>query len=177
MTIPSSGALLVIAIAPMTRGFAYVVFEGSQWPIDWGVKEVRGDKNRESLKCIKQLIEWFRPDALLLEGPAGKGVYRSERIRNLVRNIERLAARASLPLHQVPRAQIRARFAPIDATTKHEIAQAIVTQLPELEPWLPHKRRPWESQDPRLSIFDAAALVFTFFADEKGTYIARPDNR
>ena len=167
MTKSNSGEPLVIVIAPMTRGFAYAVFEGPQCPIDWGVKEVRGDKNRESLKSIKQLIEWFRPDVLLLEGPAGKGVHRSERIRRLVRNIERLAARSKLSLHQLSRVQVRARFSEIDATTKHEIAQAIVTQLPELEPWLPHKRRPWESQDPRLSIFDAASLVFTFFASDQ----------
>ena len=35
----------VLAIQPTTRGFGFAVFEGPQEPIDWGVKEVRKNKN------------------------------------------------------------------------------------------------------------------------------------
>ena len=50
-----------------------------------------------------------------------------------------------------------------DATTKQEIAIAIAERFPELAPRLPRSRKPWMSEDYRMSIFDAVALALTFF--------------
>jgi len=50
-----------------------------------------------------------------------------------------------------------------DATTKQEIAIAIAERFPELAPRLPRFRKPWMSEDYRMSIFDAVALALTFF--------------
>ena len=50
-----------------------------------------------------------------------------------------------------------------DATMKQEIAIAIAEHFPELAPRLPRSRKPWMSEDYRMSIFDAVALALTFF--------------
>jgi hypothetical protein len=44
------------------------------------------------------------------------------------------------------------------------IAVAIAGQLPALRPWLPPKRRIWESEHYCMAIFEAAALAMTHFA-------------
>ena len=46
---------------------------------------------------------------------------------------------------------------------KQEIAIAIAERFPELAPRLPRFRKPWMSEDYRMSIFDAVALALTFF--------------
>ena len=45
--------------------------------------------------------------------------------------------------------------------TKHTLAQIIARRFPEeLGHRLPPKRRPWESEDYRMGIFDAVALAY-----------------
>ena len=55
-------------------------------------------------------------------------------------------------------------FASVGAGTKYEIAKAIATQIPAFAHRLPRLRKIWMSEDPRQSLFDAAALGLTFFA-------------
>jgi hypothetical protein len=47
--------------------------------------------------------------------------------------------------------------------TKHALAEIIAKRFPgELASRLPPKRKPWMSEDYRMSIFDAVALVLAF---------------
>ncbi|HET9410043.1 MAG TPA: hypothetical protein VFO39_22595 [Candidatus Sulfotelmatobacter sp.] len=50
---------------------------------------------------------------------------------------------------------------------KQEIASTVATRFPELLSILPPKRKPWQSEDYRMSIFDAAAVGIAYFASEK----------
>jgi len=77
----NNSELLSLAIYLTTRGFGFVVFEGRQRTIDWGVKDVRGDKNRKVLAKIEKLMSWYRPELLILENAHGTGSRRVERIR------------------------------------------------------------------------------------------------
>ena len=48
---------LVLAIYPTNHGFAFVLFEGSLSPIDWGIARRDGhDKNSRCLKLIAALF-------------------------------------------------------------------------------------------------------------------------
>jgi hypothetical protein len=38
---------LVLSIYPFSRGFAFVLFEGPENPLDWGVKEIKGEHKKE----------------------------------------------------------------------------------------------------------------------------------
>jgi hypothetical protein len=46
--------------------------------------------------------------------------------------------------------------------TKYERAQAVVQRFPVLTQKLPPKRKPWESEDYRMSVFAAAALAMAY---------------
>ena len=58
---------------------------------------------------------------------------------------------------------IRQAFSETGAVTKHEIAQVLAKDFPELAPRLPPVRRIWMTEDCRMAIFDAASLALTFF--------------
>jgi len=48
-------------------------------------------------------------------------------------------------------------------STAEAIAMAIAKRFPELAPRLPRFRKPWMSEDYRMSIFDAVGLGLAFF--------------
>lgn len=157
---------LVLSVYPTSRGYAFVLFEGPQSPYDWGVKEIRQkQKNEHTLKGIKVLIERYRPDCIIIEDHTEPGSRRSSRIRRLYQSIAHLAETEQVELFCYSRREVREFFEPIGASTKFEIAQAIARQIPAFEHRLPRVRKIWMSEDPRQSLFDAAALGMVFYTD------------
>jgi len=156
---------LVLSIYPFSRGFAFVLFEGPESPFDWGVKEIKEKhKNTKTLDEIKKLIDRYRPEALVIEDTAGRGARRHRRIQKLYRMLAHFAAAEYVDLHCCSRVEVKACFASVGATTKYEIAKAVATQIPAFAHRIPRLRRAWMSEDPRQSLFDAAALGITYFA-------------
>lgn len=159
---------LVLAIYPFSRGFAFVLFEGPDSPFDWGVKEIRDkQRNVKTLDEIKELIDRYCPEALVMEDISDRAGRRSTRIKKLYQMINHLAITEHLDLHRISHADTKRYFAVIGATTKYEIAKAISRQIPAFGHRLPRVRKPWMSADPRQSLFDAAALGLVFY-DNRG---------
>jgi hypothetical protein len=158
---------LVLGIALNTRGFGYGLFESPQVPVDWGTKAVRGDKNRKSVKRFRELIEQFRPDVLVIEDPTAPSSRRHPRIKVLTSKIVELALENDITVKLLPRTKVLKHFEPFGATTKYKIAVKICALFPELEPILPRPRKMWEAENPRLSIFDAIALIVLFYAAKR----------
>jgi hypothetical protein len=156
----------VLAFYPTTHGFAFVLFEGPQSPFDWGVRELRGTrKNARTLKALKKLIDRYRPQALVIENTSRVRSRRVERIRRLHRMIRHLAKAEQVDAYRYTRSEVRARFASVGAIRKDEIAEAIATVIPAFAHRLPPKRKIWMSEDPRQSLFDAAALGLTYYGE------------
>lgn len=156
---------LVLSIYPFSRGFAFVFFEGPESLFDWGVKEIKEKhKNPRTLDEIKKLIDQYRPEVLVIEDTSGKQSRRNSRIRKLYRMLAHLAAVEYVDLCRYTNVQIKECFASVGATTKYEISKAISTQIPAFAHRIPRFRKPWMSEDPRQSLFDAAALGLTYFA-------------
>lgn len=153
----------VLAIDPTTRGFAFVVMEGPERLVDWGVKTVRPAGHAECLAMIAAEIKFSRPSAIVLEDACRPGSRRCRRVRRLIRAISGVAAKAKVRTRLVCRREIRRTFSPTCASTKHQIAVAIASALPELADRLPPYRRCGMTEDYRMNIFDAAALAFAFF--------------
>ncbi len=156
---------LVLSIYPFSRGFAFVLFEGPESPFDWGVKEIKEKhKNTKTLAEIKKIIDRYRPEVLVIEETTGKDSRRTSRIRKLYRMLVHLAAVEYVDLCRYTKVQIMECFASVGATTKYEIAKAISTQIPAFAHRIPRFRKPWMSEDPRQSLFDAAALGLTYYS-------------
>jgi len=156
---------LVLSIYPFSRGFAFVFFEGPANPFDWGVREIKDQyKNAKAIDEIKKLVNQYRPELLVIEDTSDKDSRRNSRIRKLYRMLVHLAAVEYIDLCRYTKVQIKECFASVGATTKYEIAKAIATQIPAFAHRIPPVRKPWMSDDPRQSLFDAAALGLTYFA-------------
>jgi Holliday junction resolvasome RuvABC endonuclease subunit len=152
----------VLAIDPSTRGFGFAVLEGPNRLIDWGVKETKTDKRQRSQKLIADLIEQYQPSVIVVEDYAAKGSRRCGRVCDLINDISKLAMNRNVKVKSFSRLKVRQAFAEAGAKNKYEIALAIAKRFQELAPRIPRFRKPWMSEDYRMSIFDAVALAVTF---------------
>lgn len=158
---------LVLAVDPATRGIGFALFEGPRQPIDWGVKDAKVDKNAQGLLRIQRLMDFYHPDVIVVEDYAGEGSRRSTRVQQLIKDIKRLAQTKGIKTYSYSRSAIRKTFAQSGAKTKYEIAKKIAEWLPTFAQRLPPVRKPWMSEDYRMSIFDAVALALTFYSVEE----------
>jgi len=114
-----------------------VVFEDPDLFVDWGERNIRGQKNAASIEAVAKLIERDQPDVLVVEDTGLADCRRWPRVRLLIRELIAYAARMDLSVRLVSRATARKAFAASGGSTKYEIAKAIASRFPELEPHLP----------------------------------------
>ncbi|MBI4469800.1 MAG: hypothetical protein HY650_10830 [Acidobacteria bacterium] len=148
----------VLAIDPTVRGFGFAVLEGPNALVAWGVLQVMGSKIAESLAQIASLIDQYQPELLVIEDYLAGSFRRRQRVRRLLPEIEVLAVDAGIKARSVAWSFVQESFSETGHVTKHQIAIAIAHRFPELDPRLPPIRKPWMSQDDRMSIFGAVAL-------------------
>jgi Holliday junction resolvasome RuvABC endonuclease subunit len=153
---------LTLAIHPTSRGFSWIAFENPFTIYGFGTVGARGaDKNRRCMLRIERLLTRLTPEVVVLE--TFEGSVRSGRIAALGRTVVTFAAAEGVNVALYRAAEVRSNFAHMGAQTRHEIAEAVTRLFPHLKRHLPRKRRAWESEPWRLSLFCAAALALTHF--------------
>ena len=148
----------VLAIDPTSKGFGYAVLEGPAVLIDWGVKHTKADRNPRCLQQARELFDRFQPDFLVVENTSAKSSRRCPRVAQLIEKLLLMAAGRDLGTRRISRIQMQRCFSENGPATKRQVAVALAQRFPELEPHLPPIRKPWMSEDERMSIFDAVAF-------------------
>jgi hypothetical protein len=155
---------LVLGIRPSPRGFAYALFEAPLSPVDWGVREFEAaHKNIPTRDAVAKLCAKYRPDTLVLEDRSHLSAARYGRVRRLQAILASMAQQQGIDVVYYSRAAVRNAFH-YEPISRHDIAQAIAAFIPAFEPLMPPRRKIWQSDHPRLWLFDAAALSMTHFA-------------
>lgn len=153
---------LIFALHATSRGFGYVVFEGPFAPYDWGTVTARGDKNATCLRKLEKMLDRFIPETLLLE-EATSVANRSDRIGRLYKAIGGLCISRNIDVVIYRFGDIKACFASVGARTRQEIAETVALQIDAIGHRKPKPRKPWQSEDRRMAMFCAAALVLTHY--------------
>ena len=158
---------LVLSIYLNTRGFAFVLFEGSLAPFDWAAQTIRGRrKHARCLLRIAALLNRYEPDVIVLQDMARASNRRAMRLISLNAEIDAMAQERGVPVFAYSRADVDNAFAPFGLGNKHDMAELIAKHAPAFERFVPPPRKPWMSEDARMGIFDAAALGFVFYQRE-----------
>lgn len=160
---PNRDEQRILAIHPTIKGFGFAVLEGPGELIDWGTKEGGHRTNSGSISKMYALIQRYHPDALVLEDRRSRAFRRSMRVTRLLAALTVLAEREKVTVQTYSRPQVREVFTGAGAQTKDDIARVIAGHFPELAPHLPPRRKPWMSQDTRMSIFDAVAWALASY--------------
>jgi hypothetical protein len=163
-SLTTSKRILALDVRP--RSFGYVVLEGPDQLLDWGVRSYRKagvDLRLRVKKSLRALLGDFVPSGLTFTEFQRRGSRRNARLKRVFDAIRREADKQGIPLRPVSRKAVQEAFAQLANATKHRIASVVAERYPELSWKLPPKRKPWQSEDYRMSIFDAAALGVTYF--------------
>jgi hypothetical protein len=163
MTSASLNKGLVLAVHPTSRGFGWVLFEGPLSAVDWGMASSKRGRNSRLVARFERLLTRYEPSVVVLEEFEGRRG-RVDRIQRLCRSFVHLAACAGCETPVLRRALVQAVFVTAGAVTRYEIAQVIASRVPALAAKKPRKRAIWESESPRQSLFDAAALATAYFS-------------
>lgn len=153
------GRARILSIDPISRGFAYVVLEGPERLIDWGVTYASGISKHSFLERLKELMNEYQPDLLVSQRYGTRHGRRNTRANAILHRLEAFADSTSIPLRTVSRAEVHSAFRGV--ANKYEIAKVLVRFFPELETRLPRYRKPWMCEDERMNVFDALSFVFT----------------
>jgi hypothetical protein len=153
----------VLALDVRSRSFGFAVFEGSSRLLDWGVKSFRSGVNavkHPASEKLFALLDEFNPSAIVIREPRPG---RKNTRTSLFATMQRVATSRKLPVRFVSRETVQKAFR-ATSRTRYRIACSAAERLPELASRLPPKRKIWQSEDYRMSIFDAAALGIAYFA-------------
>jgi len=157
-----NGQKQVLSLDIRSRSFGFVIFEGSNHLLDWGVKSFRPGVNVVKLSAAKKLVallDEFNPSAVVIRKPV-REINRKR--APLLATVRRVAKHRRIPIRLIPLRAIKKAFVGAERN-KDEIAAAVAQRLPELATRLPPKRKIWLCEDYRMSIFDAAALGVAYF--------------
>jgi len=150
----------ILALDLHPRSFGYVVVENSSRLLDWGVSSYRGKYDAANVlvcKRMRQLLDLWRPAALVLHNPLKKSRRPNpKKDRLLERIVTEAKNRRIIVRVPVKPAEYQGKI-----LTKYENARRVAEQFLVLMRELPSKRMAWESEHYRMSIFDAAALLFS----------------
>jgi hypothetical protein len=151
----------ILSIDPIVPGIGFVVLEGPDNLIDWGIKLARGERDATCLRSVEALILRYKPNIIVVEHCQAKGCFRGQRAKELIEDITALARARRIKCRSIARLTVQKTFSKFNAFTKHQMALELVERFPELTRHLPRARKSWMSEDIRMSIFDAAAFALT----------------
>src|SRR6266446_5122020 len=142
----------ILALDLHPRSFGYVVIESPTKLLDWGVcRSYRKTKSHPQVLVggrLRPLLKMWMPDVVVTR----IGARRGNGVRELFRRIKKEAGRTPFLRIMDSRDCYLARG-------KYERAVEIAARFPEIGWKLPPKRKAWESEHYRMSMFSAAALA------------------
>jgi len=154
---------VVFSIYPNSRGFGYAVMTNSLTVLNSQVVHVRPISNIETLKRIRQLIDYYEPKIVIVEDYRGIGSRKSKRIQKIIESIVTYANKKHLAICKYSRADIRYVFSNFNAHTKHEISCVIAENIKNMKHKLYTPRLAHESEKYSAGAFDAVSLGITHF--------------
>ena len=132
-------------------------------PLDWGAKRNHGPNVAARMPLgpkVVELMAEYAPQIIVVRQPNTQQSRESlDDIISHARNHHKIRIKI-LSLEEVKQAF------PGHNNNKDQIASVIAEQVPELLSILPPRRRIWQSEDYRMTVFDAAAAGIAYFCNK-----------
>jgi hypothetical protein len=147
----------ILALDLHPRGFGYVVMDSPSQLRDWGVRRSHWKtKNHPEVTIggkLRSLLEAWVPDVVVTRIED----HRKKDLQPLFRQVKKeVGATAFLP--------IRGSHQHHPGPGKYERAVELAARFPEIGWKLPAKRKPWESENYSMTVFEALGIALTCVA-------------
>ncbi len=146
--------MLSVAVASGKVGYALFV---GQRLTDWGTSRIAGVSSRAAARVTRRWLKKFKPDVVVTETFAA-GSRKGQRSRAITAAVAQVA-RDQADLLDVTMERVQT------FPNKYDEAEALAVEFPELELYLPRRRRLWDTESPRTIVFEAVALAKLLFAN------------
>lgn len=163
----SQGSKRVLAFDVRSRSFAFARFHGQQQLFDFGVRSFRKGSNAVQLpprEKLAALLDEFNPSLVIHNDSRSR---KSKWKLKIGDALLQESQKRRIPVRHITRSMVKKAFQHHNEN-KHEIATVLAEQYTALESKLPSKRKCWQSEDYRMSIFDAVAVGVAHF--DRSTY-------
>lgn len=157
-TLSSLGS--VLAVHPTSSGFGWAFFDGIGALTEWGIASGKEGRKVRLLARFERLLTRFEPAVVVLEAHENE---RAHRIVMLCRAFMQAASAAGARTYTYDREAIAAALDIPARSSRYDVACRVAGLLPELSHRIPRKQAFGASEDPRQSLFAAAALALTYF--------------
>ena len=154
----------ILAFDPCHRGIGFVVLESGNRLVDCGVYRI-ANLQRDTVSCpLRSLILRYQPSHIVTECTEAAATRRGSRAKTIVEAVAAVGKESNSPVSRYSIAQVRVVFSRWKVGKKSARAAILVNNFPVLRMYLPPRRRPWMSEDPRMAIFDALSFAITHLA-------------
>ena len=156
----------VLALDVHARHAGFAALEGSDRLIDWGLLYFANSRTQPARGVANQLarlISRCRPGWIVVTMPANQTLAR-ERLHEIGETVARLARQSGIRLCEMPRQQV---LEALGARTRYAAALQVAERFPALGARLPKRRKIWQSEQARMSTFDATAAGIAFYRERQ----------
>jgi RNase H-fold protein (predicted Holliday junction resolvase) len=156
----------ILAIDLRHRRFGFAVYEGHRMLLDWGVRAypvINDDESSIAIKRLRTLISMFGPVAIVIKRERWEKRETNANMQKLIDAFESEAFARLIPIRLIREQDIRSTFVNFGCTTREENAAALARIFPELAWDLPAKRRTWQPEHSRMTVFDALAIGLAYW--------------
>lgn len=150
----------LLSLDPMTWGFGYAIIEYEPLRlVAWGTKTC-SRKDGSCLAAVNDLLLQYQPTALVMpDWRETDHEFRGPALEEFIEAIGEALTSPTLPVLLCTPDQVREHFSSRGARTKHQIADLLALELPEVATILPKARRNSEAERAAMSVFDALAFA------------------
>ena len=169
----------ILAIDLRGRRFGYAMFEGHKRLLDYGMGAYPVGANQEPAiigRPLAEVLRLFPPSAIVVKKERWEAPDVTPGARSFMDRMIGEAKFRSIPICLIKHDDVRYTFHILDCETKYEIATVLTHFFPELLSKLPPKREIWNSEHPRMPMFDAIALGFAYWQHSNTEVPLPPDD-
>lgn len=142
-----------------------MVFEGPLTILDWGISH-EIDERSSLERRLTSLQSLFTPSIILARATDKPTQLSRPTFHSTLHTLNAFAKSVLVTVLLIEESSIRGFFSKETRINKHDIALMVADRFPELSWRLPPKRKSWQSEPTRQSIFDAASLGIYYFAQQ-----------
>jgi hypothetical protein len=156
----------VLAIDLRNRRSGFAVFEGSRNLLDFGTTVLPSVPAEFAVNRFSDLLRISLPSIIVVRKDRWENISSDSNTRHSIEILTRESKTRGIQIQMLEQSAMNITFRNLGCETKAEISTALARIFPELVWQLPPRRKAWESEHPRQSVFDAIALGLAYWQHE-----------
>lgn len=157
--------ILAIDLRPRRSGFA--IFEGPRRLLDYGTFATPSGQLEKTIgNRLVDIQKLALPDVVVVKKERWEKLIALPQETSFIETLNGDSETSPTPIRLLGQGALDSTYGNLGCETKAEVSGALAKIFPELVWQLPPRRKMWESEHPRQTVFDAIALGFAYWQNE-----------